>query len=70
MAKRKRYKNGDSIHLGCGCNDCSPSRINGVLCHEQGCPSAWKDRRKECLECGAGFYHPHEHVKTCFRHRC
>lgn len=41
--KRTHYRNGDEIHLSCGCNSCSPCRINGVLCHETGCPDAWRD---------------------------
>lgn len=66
---RTRYKNGDEIHLACGCNDCSPSRINGVICHEAGCPSAWKDSAWECIECNARFYSPNRHQRTCHRHR-
>ena len=56
MARRTHYRNGDEITLACGCNDCSPSCINGVLCHETGCPSAWKDEAKTCDECGQKFY--------------
>lgn len=56
MPKRTKYRNGDTIYLRTGCNSCSPSRINGVLCHETGCPDAWKDRRKECADCGRGYY--------------
>lgn len=68
--KRTKYKNGDTIHLHCGCNDCSPTRINGILCHEQGCPSAWKDRPKTCSVCEANFYAPdNSGRKTCSRHR-
>lgn len=52
---RTNYKNGDEISLSCGCDDCSPSVINGTLCHEMGCPSAWKDYTKECRECGCDF---------------
>jgi hypothetical protein len=66
---RTRYRNGDEIRLACGCNDCSPTRINGVLCHEQGCPSAWKDYAKTCIECDASFYSPNPHRKVCGRHR-
>jgi hypothetical protein len=65
---RTRYRNGDEIRLACGCNDCNPTRINGVLCHEQGCPSAWKDHARTCVECDAKFYSPHAHRKTCGRH--
>ena len=54
--KRKEYKNGDPIILSCGCDGCSPSMINGILCHETGCPDAWRDEKAECRECGCEFY--------------
>jgi hypothetical protein len=54
--RRGRYRNGDSIHLHTGCNSCSPSRVNGILCHEPGCPDAWKDRPRECDDCGRTYY--------------
>jgi len=42
---RKNYNNGDEISLKQnGCDGCSPSMINGVLCHETGCPDAWRDK--------------------------
>ena len=54
---RKEYNNGDEISLKeNGCDGCSPSRINGVFCHEQGCPDAWRDKKIECIECGSDFY--------------
>lgn len=41
---RTHYRNGDEIQLKhCGCDGCNPCMINGVLCHETGCPYAWKD---------------------------
>lgn len=33
------------------CTSCNAVGINGILCHEHGCPEA-KDRRKTCFECG------------------
>ena len=56
MAKRTHYANGDEITLACGCDGCNPSMVNGVLCHEHGCPEAWRDVAKECDECGGEFY--------------
>jgi hypothetical protein len=54
---RTHYRNGDEINLtACGCDGCSPSMINGVLCHESGCPDAWRDHAKECWVCGCDFY--------------
>jgi hypothetical protein len=29
--------------------------INKVLCHEHGCPDAWKDYDRECKWCGNKF---------------
>jgi hypothetical protein len=54
---RDHYRNGDEISLReCGCDGCSPAVINGVLCHEAGCPESWRDYTKECCECGCEFY--------------
>jgi hypothetical protein len=27
-----------------------------VLCHEAGCPEAWRDHAVKCSECGYDFY--------------
>jgi hypothetical protein len=51
---RTAYANGDTIELG-ACNGCNPARINGVLCHETGCPDAWRDRARDCFQCGCDF---------------
>jgi hypothetical protein len=53
--RRTHYENGDAIALACGCDGCSPSRINGILCHETGCPDRWRDCVAECFECGCEF---------------
>jgi hypothetical protein len=65
---RTRYLNGDPIQLSCGCNDCNVLCINRVICHEQGCPSTWKDSPRECIECGKKFFSPQREQKTCHRH--
>lgn len=45
---RSTYRNGDSIGLAWnGCDGCSPSMIQGVFCHETGCPDAWRDAESE-----------------------
>lgn len=41
-----------SIH----CDQCNVVTINGVLCHETGCPNAWKSERRSCAECGTDFF--------------
>ena len=37
------------------CNSCDCIFINGVKCHEHGCPDSWKDYKKECKWCGQEF---------------
>ena len=37
------------------CDDCAAAVINGVYCHEQGCPSAWRTALRPCQECGYDF---------------
>jgi len=56
MMARLKYGNGDEIALAeCGCDGCSPCMVNGVLCHESGCPEAWRDHVRECRWCGCEF---------------
>lgn len=44
-----------------GCDSCEVLRINGVLCHETGCPKSYVDPgtgkgyKKECRFCGRVF---------------
>ena len=63
--RRRRYRNGDAITLPGGCDGCNPSGINGVLCHEAGCPEAWRDRAVECFECGCDFYPKEPYRRVC-----
>ena len=45
---RTRYRNGDPIGLKAnGCDGCSPVRVNYTLCHEAGCPDAWRDEHTD-----------------------
>jgi len=37
------------------CQSCEVVRINGILCHETGCPDAWEDYTRECPWCGQEF---------------
>ena len=37
------------------CPQCEVLMINGIRCHETGCPEAWKDYVRECKECGCEF---------------
>ncbi len=62
---RTHYRNGDEIELLCGCNGCNPDMINGVLCHEHGCPDAWRDVEVDCFECGVSFYSGEKGAEIC-----
>lgn len=37
------------------CKSCEVLYINGVKCHETGCPESYKDYSRECKWCGGGF---------------
>lgn len=37
------------------CSSCEVLYINGVRCHEIGCPDAWRDYTVVCRWCGATF---------------
>jgi hypothetical protein len=37
------------------CDSCQAVKINGVLCHEAGCPDKWKNTVRECKWCGNEF---------------
>lgn len=37
------------------CQSCKAVMINGVYCHERGCPDAWRDKRIACWICGYDF---------------
>lgn len=47
------------------CEQCETLAINGVLCHETGCPDAWKDYERECLWCGQMFVPEEEGQQYC-----
>lgn len=47
------------------CPSCEALMINGVYCHEQGCPDAWKDETRECKWCGGEFKPEHRHQDCC-----
>lgn len=58
-----------------GCDQCAVLSINGVPCHETGCPDAWIDPATgkgypvECWECGCGYVPaekpPHRTARIC-----
>lgn len=47
------------------CRSCEALRINGVLCHESGCPDAWQDEVRECAWCGGEFSPADRHERCC-----
>ncbi len=51
------------------CDACEQVRINGILCHERGCPDAWLDELRECRECGTKFYPQAPNEREC-SHSC
>jgi len=51
------------------CNNCELLSINGILCHETGCPDAWQDETRECKECGSEFA-PETRQQTCCDDSC
>lgn len=51
--------------LTASCDACTPLVINGMLCHERGCPDAWKDETRECKWCGAKFTPDSKYHDTC-----
>lgn len=51
------------------CQSCQALRINGVLCHEIGCPDAWKDYSRVCKWCGSTFV-PDDRDQICCDESC
>lgn len=37
------------------CDGCAMVTINGVPCHETGCPDQWRTTTRECDWCGVEF---------------
>lgn len=51
------------------CDGCQIAYINGVRCHEHGCPEAWKDKPVECFECGCDFLPTERGQRICSDHQ-
>lgn len=47
------------------CNSCEAIYINGVFCHEHGCPDAWKGEERECEWCGTIFKADDKEQRFC-----
>ena len=51
------------------CDQCEVMCINGVRCHEIGCPVAWKDYKIECKNCKRAFV-PKVKGQDCCTQQC
>lgn len=51
------------------CQSCQVLFINGLRCHESGCPDAWRDYTRECKECGTDF-EPETRYQTVCSEEC
>ncbi len=51
------------------CSSCEVLNLNGLNCHEVGCPEAWKDYKRECKWCGQLFT-PEEKWDNYCSHSC
>jgi len=47
------------------CDSCEVLVINNVICHETGCPDAWKDETRECKWCGRRFQPAEKNQESC-----
>ena len=60
MATPNNIKGGGNM-----CISCEVLYINGVKCHETGCPDAWKDYKRECDWCGTEFTPEYDGQQFC-----
>jgi hypothetical protein len=47
------------------CYQCEAIMIQGVYCHETGCPDTWRDQPRDCFECGCEFTPDTQHQTNC-----
>jgi hypothetical protein len=47
------------------CQSCEVLNINGLNCHETGCPDAWKDYKRKCKWCGQEFKPEEKYQDYC-----
>jgi len=47
------------------CDQCQIVRINGIPCHETGCPDSWDGATGECENCGCEFELTHRGHSFC-----
>ncbi len=51
------------------CTQCELVHINGIPCHETGCPISYQDTIRECNWCGVNFNPSDQHQTEC-SHTC
>lgn len=59
--KKLTWIHGNKARLSCP--SCQLVRINGIVCHETGCPSSHLFVTRDCKECGSTF-NPTERVQS------
>jgi hypothetical protein len=47
------------------CDSCDVVVINNIICHETGCPDAWKDETRRCKWCGRRFKPVEKNQEFC-----
>lgn len=47
------------------CKSCESTIINGIYCHEKGCPDEWKDLEHTCKWCGSVFIPDDRYQEFC-----
>ena len=47
------------------CESCDVLVINNIICHETGCPDAWKDETRACKWCGRRFKPAEKNQEFC-----
>ena len=47
------------------CKSCEALVVNGVLCHESGCPDSWRGTVRECQWCGSEFVPENKRQDFC-----
>ncbi len=47
------------------CDSCVLLQINGLVCHETGCPDAWQTETRTCKWCGSTFTPDRRRQECC-----
>lgn len=59
------YDNMDRKIYKVTCDSCNVLVINNHICHEYGCPDAWRDEIRECKWCGNKFHPENNNQQFC-----